>query len=108
MTIIDANQTLNSACGGNVLDGLAHELHRAGCFTPAPLAYALRIGWITALVGTRIQSVAVGWEIYQRTGQALALGFVGLIMFTVGRALSRAPLLARNHPFFKESIIHHT
>jgi MFS family permease len=36
------------------------------------------IGWIAALVGTRIQSVAVGWEIYQRTGQALALGFVGL------------------------------
>jgi MFS family permease len=36
------------------------------------------IGWVTALVGTRIQSVAVGWEIYQRTGDALALGFVGL------------------------------
>jgi len=36
------------------------------------------IGWIAALVGTRIQSVAVGWEIYQRTGEALALGFVGL------------------------------
>ncbi len=36
------------------------------------------IGWVTALVGTRIQSVAVGWEVYQRTGAALALGFVGL------------------------------
>ncbi len=36
------------------------------------------IGWIAALVGTRIQSVAVGWEIYQRTGEALALGLVGL------------------------------
>lgn len=36
------------------------------------------VGWITALVGTRIQSVAVGWEVYQRTGEALALGFVGL------------------------------
>ena len=38
----------------------------------------------------------------------VALGFVGLIMFVVGRALSRAPLLAKNHPFVKESIIHHT
>ena len=38
----------------------------------------------------------------------VALGFVGLIMFVTGKALSKAPLLARNHPFLKESIIHHT
>jgi hypothetical protein len=38
----------------------------------------------------------------------IGLGFVGLIMFLTSRALSRAPLLARNHPFVKESIIHHT
>lgn len=38
----------------------------------------------------------------------VALGFVGLIMFAVGRALSKAPLLAKNHPFVKESLIHHT
>ncbi len=37
------------------------------------------IGWIAALMGTRIQSVAVGWEVYQRTGAALALGLVGLV-----------------------------
>lgn len=35
-------------------------------------------GWFLALFGTRIQSVAIGWEMYQRTGDALALGFVGL------------------------------
>jgi len=29
-------------------------------------------------------------------------------MFLTGRALARAPLIARNHPFLKESIIHHT
>jgi hypothetical protein len=39
---------------------------------------------------------------------AIGLGFVGLVMFVTGRALSKAPLLARNHPFVKESIIHHT
>ena len=38
----------------------------------------------------------------------VALGFVGLIMFVTGRALSKAPLLAKNHPFLKESMIHHT
>ncbi|HKB45076.1 MAG TPA: hypothetical protein VKC90_11825 [Chitinophagaceae bacterium] len=38
----------------------------------------------------------------------IGLGFVGLIMFVTGRALSRAPMLAKNHPLLKESIIHHT
>jgi hypothetical protein len=38
----------------------------------------------------------------------IALGFVGLIMFQTARALAKAPLIARNHPFLKESIIHHT
>jgi len=38
----------------------------------------------------------------------IALGFIGLIMWQVGRVLSKYPLLAKNHPFLKESIIHHT
>mgnify|MGYP001419192688 CR=1 FL=1 len=38
----------------------------------------------------------------------VGLGFVGLIMFVTGKALSKVPLLAKNHPFLKESIIHHT
>ena len=38
----------------------------------------------------------------------VGLGFVGLIMFVTGRTLSRFPLLAKNHPLIKESIIHHT
>lgn len=38
----------------------------------------------------------------------VALGFVGLIIFLTGRALTKAPLLAKNHPFVKESLIHHT
>jgi len=36
------------------------------------------IGWFLAMVGTRIQSIAIGWEMYQRTGDALSLGLVGL------------------------------
>jgi len=33
---------------------------------------------LLALIGTRIQSIAIAWEIYQRTGQALSLGLVAL------------------------------
>lgn len=45
-------------------------------------------------------------EIYYDFG--IGLGFVGLIMFLVGRELAKTPLVAKNHPFFKESVIHHT
>jgi hypothetical protein len=38
----------------------------------------------------------------------VAAGFVGLILFSVGKALAKVPLIAKNHPFIKESIIHHT
>ena len=38
----------------------------------------------------------------------IALGFVGVIMLVVGRVLSKFPTVAKNHPFLKESIIHHT
>jgi hypothetical protein len=38
----------------------------------------------------------------------IALGFVGVIMFVTARSLAKHPLIAKNHPFLKESIIHHT
>jgi hypothetical protein len=34
------------------------------------------------------------------------LGFLGLFIFTVLRALSKAPLMPVNHPFIKESEHH--
>ena len=34
--------------------------------------------------------------------------FIGLVIFFVGRALAKAPLIIKNHPYLKESIIHHT
>ncbi|MSS73124.1 MAG: MFS transporter [Candidatus Latescibacteria bacterium] len=36
------------------------------------------VGWLVSVMGAQIQGVAVGWEVYQRTGKALALGLVGL------------------------------
>jgi len=38
----------------------------------------------------------------------IATGFIGLIMFVTARSLAKHPLMARNHPLLKESIIHHT
>ena len=38
----------------------------------------------------------------------LAAGFVGLIMWNTARVLSKYPLIPMNHPFLKESVIHHT
>ncbi len=35
------------------------------------------------------------------------IGFAGLFMFIVGRTLSKAPLIPRNHPYFEESLYHH-
>lgn len=38
----------------------------------------------------------------------IAALFIGVIMWSTGRYLESKPLLAKNHPFLKESIIHHT
>ncbi len=38
----------------------------------------------------------------------IAAGFIGLIMFVTAKSLAKHSLLAKNHPFLKESIIHHT
>ncbi|KIC91105.1 hypothetical protein [Flavihumibacter sp. ZG627] len=38
----------------------------------------------------------------------VAAGFIGLIMWSAGNALTKRSLVVKNHPFLKESIIHHT
>lgn len=53
--------------------------------------------------GTEKASPYMSWYEF-----GIPLGFVGLIMWGVGRYLSKYPLTAKNHPFLKESIIHHT
>lgn len=37
------------------------------------------IGGLASVIGTQIQGVAIGWEIYLRTNDPLALGLVGLV-----------------------------
>jgi MFS family permease len=41
----------------------------------------LLTGNVLASIGTEMQSVAIGWELYQRTNSAVALGLVGLVQF---------------------------
>lgn len=38
----------------------------------------------------------------------IPLGFIGTIMWGVGRFASRVPMVAINNPFLKESMVHHT
>lgn len=49
------------------------------------------------------EHVTLGWLDF-----GIAAFFVGMIIFFVGKALAKKPLVAKYHPFLKESIIHHT
>lgn len=49
------------------------------------------------------EHVELGWLDF-----GVAAGFIGLIMYSVGNALAKYPLVSKNHPFIKESLIHHT
>jgi MFS family permease len=39
------------------------------------------LGSLGALIGRQMLTVAIGWEIYERTGSAMALGIIGLVQF---------------------------
>src|SRR3954466_8692754 len=41
----------------------------------------LLAGSVLASIGTEAQNLAVGWELYERTRSAAALGLVGLVQF---------------------------
>src|SRR6188508_2348355 len=51
--------------------------------------YALYlVSRITLIIASQMLSVAVGWQVYEITGQALALGFSGLALFLPGFLLA--------------------
>ena len=54
------------------------ERHDAYAALRNPYVRAFIIGRIGATIGAQIISVAVGWELYERTGDVWALGLVGL------------------------------
>jgi len=71
--------------------------------TPSPLdrgfVRAFLAGRFPAVIGSQIVSTAAGWQLYERTGDAFALGLVGLVEFVpvlmlilpAGNLADRAP-----------------
>ena len=53
-----------------------HDPYRALRFRDFRLLF---IGTFIATIGEQMVNVAIGWELYERTGSALALGWVGLV-----------------------------
>ncbi len=64
-----------------------------------PLVRALALARVSMVIGNQIVNVAVGWELYERTGSAWSLGLVGLFelapvlffMIPAGNAADRFP-----------------
>ncbi len=55
------------------------------------------VGGLFAAIGSNMQAVAIGWELYERTGSAMALGWVGLVQAlpVIGLALPAGQLADR-------------
>src|SRR5262245_26019213 len=76
-----------------------------------PVVRAFAVGRFAAVAGWQIISVAVGWQLYERTGDAWALGLVGiaeltpvfLLMVVAGNAADRYP--RRNVRIFAHSVL---
>jgi MFS family permease len=76
-----------------------------------PLVRALALARISGVIGTQIINVAVGWQLYERTGSALSLGLVGLfelapvlfLMIPAGNAADR--FARRNIALIAQSVV---
>jgi MFS family permease len=55
---------------------LAHDPYAALRYRDCRL---YMIGWVVAVIGSQVQSVAIGWELFRRTHSNMALGWVGLV-----------------------------
>jgi len=67
-----------------------------------PYVRAIALARISGVLGTQIINVAVGWELYERTGSALSLGLVGLfelapVLFLMVPAGNAADRFARRN-----------
>lgn len=62
-------------------DSSAPPPHDAYAAFRIPGFRAYLSGNFVFLVGLQMQKVAIGWEVYERTGSALQLGYVGLAQF---------------------------
>ncbi len=70
-----------------------HWLDFYQMITPGPLK---KLGHASNSLGHFLYSLGVG------------AGFLGLVIWNTAKFLTKAPLLPKNHPLVKESVIHHT
>src|SRR6185503_17727287 len=76
-----------------------------------PFVRSFAIGRFAAIAGWQMINVAVGWQLYERTGDAWALGLVGaaeltpvlFLMIVAGNAADRYP--RRNVGMFAHSLL---
>jgi hypothetical protein len=59
--------------------------------------------YLQVMPGTVGEEASLGWFEW-----GIAAGYVGMIVMFTGKALEKRPLVSMNHPFLKESVIHHT
>jgi MFS family permease len=77
--------TAPAAQPGDPAPPAAQQSGRAAFRSPAfTFFYASRL---IAMLGLEMQSVAIGWQVYEITRQPLALGYVGLVQFLPGLLL---------------------
>ena len=76
-----------------------------------PFVRSFAIGRFAAIAGWQMINVAVGWQLYERTGDAWSLGLVGvaeltpvlLLMVVAGNAADRYP--RRNIGIFAHTVL---
>ena len=76
-----------------------------------PFVRSFAIGRFAAIAGWQMINVAVGWQLYERTGDAWALGLVGVaeltpvlfLMVVAGNAADRYP--RRNIGIFAHAVL---
>ena len=56
------------------------------------------IGHVVSVLGVQMQTVAVGWQLYEQTRSAWALGMVGLAQFAPMLGLSLVDGQVADHP----------
>ena len=89
--------------------GLMTRNSKRGSMILLPVAIVVFIGhWIDLY--QLIMPGAVGYEMagIGLTELGTTIGFAGLFLLVVFRSLAKAPLVPKNHPFYKESLEYHT
>ena len=78
---------------------LPHFVNDSFAALRIPFVRAFALGRVAAVMGVQIMTTAVGWELYERTGNAWSLGLVGVVelapvlvlMLPAGNAADRYP-----------------